>query len=35
MKKKTLIRIIYDIGSRAEIITGRAVAALIRKLRKK
>ncbi len=34
MKKKTLIRRIYDIGSRAEIIAERAVAALIRKLRK-
>ena len=35
MKKKTLIRRIYDLGSRAEIITERAVAALVRKLRKK
>ena len=35
MKKKTLIRRIYDLGSRAEIIAERAVAALIRKLRKK
>ena len=35
MKKKSLIRRIYDLGSRAEIITERAVAALVRKLRKK
>ena len=35
MKKKSLIRRIYDLGSRVEIITERAVAALIRKLREK
>ena len=35
MKKKTLIRRLYDIGSHFETIAERAVAALVRKLRKK
>ena len=35
MRKKTLIRRIYDLGSRAEIFVERAFAALFRKLRKK
>ena len=35
MKKKTMIRRLYDLGSRVEIIAERAVAALVRKLRKK
>ena len=35
MKKKSLIRRIYDLGSFAEIIAERTIAALVRKLRKK
>ena len=35
MKKKTLIRRLYDLGSQVEIIAERTVAAVFRKLRKK
>lgn len=35
MRKKTLIRRIYNLGSRTEILAERAVASLFRKLRKK
>ena len=35
MRKKTLIRRIYNLGSRTEILAERAVASLFRKLQKK
>ena len=35
MKKKPLIRRLYDLGSHIEIVAERAAAALVRKLRKK
>ena len=34
-KKKTLIRTLYDLGSRMEIAAERAIAHLYQKLRKK
>ena len=35
MKKKSLIRRLYDLGSHFEIIAERAISALVRKLRNK